>query len=215
MIGLSGDSLAVFGTLLGWSLTAGVAALTVSGRARIILWALAVVFFLLGVSVYFTAKRITWGAVVPIVYALTPPLVVGVVAAMLRASRTTEGAKEALETPRSAKGPRLFVNIHVSLTPNMSLVELATHVGKRTRLTGDELVHEIRDKLALAKLCAWAAETEESALNEVADWAWREAKLNLQNSSAVLKDGQKLHRIKVDKTMAEYVWASSRGPTGY
>lgn len=113
---------------------------------------------------------------------------------------------------------RAFVNIHTSLSPNMTLRAVATYITTGTGWSGDdaELVHDIRDKLALGKLPAWAAAGPDKAINEVAAWVWREADLDIAGSAATIQGGQTLHRIKLDKEMVMLTWAPRRNnTTGY
>lgn len=87
MLGLSGDTLSVFGIWMGGALTCAVGALSTNRFVRITLWAAIALFALVAIAVVLTAHKIPWGAFLPLAYAVTPPMVVGIVALMLRSEQ--------------------------------------------------------------------------------------------------------------------------------
>lgn len=87
MLGLSGDALSVFGIWVGAALTCAVGALSTRRLVRGALWLGATFFALAAVAVVLTTHKIAWGALLPLAYAITPPMVVGIVALMLRSEQ--------------------------------------------------------------------------------------------------------------------------------
>lgn len=174
MLGLTGDALAVFGIWMSGALTSAVGAVAVRGRTRAALWVLATIFGLLAVGALITARRVDWGALLPIAYALMPPLTVGAVAAMLR------GANEA---PTEIRQPMGAPNI--TLETAYDVIDDSAWGQQFGRLTSEIILQELRDKLHMRRITAFGRKTAGAPLEPIPARAWKRLRLDKTKNAAV------------------------------
>jgi hypothetical protein len=120
-------------------------------------------------------------------------------------------ARKPTQSP-SAEGRSIYTSFESGSSPNMTLRDAASYIATKSTWSGDanDLIHEVRDKLALNEVSAWAATAPDKAIAELARWVWADATLDLMASTATIQGGMTLHRIKLNKELVMVVWPPRR-----
>lgn len=209
MLGLSSDSLTVFGIGFGALIAFVIAALTTAGRVRNGFW-IAASFSAIGcITVLVKANSASWRALLPIGYALVPPLTVGTVALILRSwdRRLDEAliqlsdrrpvdrdtSEPAPDVERDRATALSMIHRHYRV-PNISLSKAFKHLASSNWARdhgADEpaIEQELRDKLHSGELLAFGRVGADGGLDPIYLDIWQSVKLNPASGNAESENG--------------------------